>query len=358
MKRWERIKNLEAAAEWLLESQMHTSDNGYSAYFDIKTGWSNSYPETTGYIIPTMFKLGRIFGKKFTDSAIRAADWLVDIQHKDGSYQGGLIGEKRYPVVFNTGQILFGLSAAYKHIKNKKYSKAIEKILRWLTNIQSADGAWRRLLTKKGSGEFQIYYTRVAWGILEGAKILRDNGYYKSAIMNLNFSCRFQRSNGWFERTDLQEKTNNEPLMHFLAYTVEGLLEGGIFLRNKRYIDVARKTSDALLELQEKNGSLRARYDARWQPTVKWSCLTGIAQIAIVWLRLYEILKIKKYFKSGVRANDFLAQQQLLDTDNLGARGGIAGSYPLSGGYEPHRYLNWAIKFFIDSLLLERRFIK
>ncbi len=304
-----------------------------------------------------MCKLARICGRDLTNSAIRAADWLIHIQHKEGCYQGGLIGEKKYPVAFNTGQIIFGLSAAYKHTKASRYLRAIDKILKWLTSIQSGDGAWRKFLTKKGSGEFQIYHTRVAWGILEGARVLKGGRYYDSAIMNFDFSCNFQRPNGWFERTDLKEDTNDQPLLRFLAYTVEGLLEGGIFLREKRYIAAAKKTADALLKLQEKDGSLKARYDARWQPAVKWACLTGIAQVATIWLRLYEIFKVKKYLQSAVKANDFLAQLQVLDTDNLGIRGGIAGSYPLDGGYEPGRYLNWATKFFVDSLLQEKQFI-
>lgn len=349
-----RNKNLKAAAQWLLESQTKTADNGYSAYYDLRKGWSNSYPETTGYIIPTMLKLSRFFGKPFMSSAVHAADWLVDIQHEDGYYQGGLIGEEKYPVAFNTGQVIFGLSAAYRYTEDKRYLAPIGKILQWLAKIQSRDGVWRRFLTKKGSGEFQIYHTMVAWGMLKGADTIKQKKYYAYAIKNLDFTCAFQKPNGWFERTDLKIETNDRPLLHFLAYTVEGLLESGIFLKKKKYIAVAKKTADVLLELQEENGSLKGRYNAKWQPEVAWSCLTGIAQMAVIWGRLYRIYKARKYMVAARRANDFLSELQVLETDDTGIRGGISGSYPLFTGYEPGRYLNWATKFFLDALLLEK----
>jgi len=38
-----------------------------------------------------------------------------------------------------------------------------------------------------------------------------------------------------------------------------------------------------------------------------------------------------------------------------GTRGAVKGSFPVSGGYAPHQYLNWAAKFFIDANLLEQR---
>lgn len=347
-------RNLKAAAQWLLESQTKTADNGYSAYYDLRQGWSNSYPETTGYIIPTMLKLSHFFGKPFMSSALRATDWLVDIQDEDGYYQGGVIGEEKYPVAFNTGQVIFGLSAAYRYTRNKKYPVSIQKTLEWLAQIQDSDGAWRKFLTRKGSGEFQIYHTRVAWGMLKGADTIKQKKYYAYAIKNLDFSCRFQKPNGWFERTDLKTETNDKPLLHFLAYTVEGLLESGILLKKKKYVAVAKKTADVLLELQDKNGSLKGRYNAKWQPVVEWLCLTGIAQMAVVWARLYRIYKAKKYMVALKKANDFLSGLQVLDTDDAGIRGGIAGSFPLFMGYESGRYLNWATKFFLDALLLEK----
>jgi hypothetical protein len=36
-----------------------------------------------------------------------------------------------------------------------------------------------------------------------------------------------------------------------------------------------------------------------------------------------------------------------------GVNGGVKGSFPVDGAYNPYMYLNWAAKFLIDSNRLE-----
>ena len=36
-----------------------------------------------------------------------------------------------------------------------------------------------------------------------------------------------------------------------------------------------------------------------------------------------------------------------------GTHGGIKGSHPVWGGYDPFRYPNWAAKFFADALMMD-----
>jgi len=38
-----------------------------------------------------------------------------------------------------------------------------------------------------------------------------------------------------------------------------------------------------------------------------------------------------------------------------GIAGGVSGSYPIWGRYQPLRYISWGCKFFADALLLEMR---
>jgi hypothetical protein len=59
-----------------------------------------------------------------------------------------------------------------------------------------------------------------------------------------------------------------------------------------------------------------------------------------------------------VKANGFLRKVQWLGTGNPGLDGGISGSYPLHGQYGRFEVLNWAVKFFVDSLMLETSIVK
>ncbi len=38
--------------------------------------------------------------------------------------------------------------------------------------------------------------------------------------------------------------------------------------------------------------------------------------------------------------------------------GGVGGSYPIWGAYQPMRYISWGCKFFADALMLEQRLMR
>src|SRR4030043_1909227 len=87
-------KSIDEAVAWLCRAQDNSlsKDGGVARHYNLLSGWSTSYPETTGYIIPTMLGYARM--KK--DGEIRhrtkkMLDWLVSIQLSGGGFQGGLI---------------------------------------------------------------------------------------------------------------------------------------------------------------------------------------------------------------------------------------------------------------------------
>ena len=70
-----------AAVEWILRAQNATADSGVSyGYFpcDEKHGWIASYPETTGYLTPSLLEFARRFGDdEVRQRALRMANWEV-----------------------------------------------------------------------------------------------------------------------------------------------------------------------------------------------------------------------------------------------------------------------------------------
>ena len=88
----------------------------YSKFFNPLKGWSNSYPETTGYLVPTLYDSSN-FDIKFEENKQLAFDitkWLISIQNMDGSFPGSLYNSKNKSSqsVFNTAQIIIGLCRA------------------------------------------------------------------------------------------------------------------------------------------------------------------------------------------------------------------------------------------------------
>jgi len=114
--------HLLAAIAWLVRAQDATPDGGISRAFSLawhpyfgRRGWQPSYPETTGYTIPTLYGAARRLGRaELSARAERAARWEIEIQLPTGAVRGGVIGEPPTPAVFNTGQVLLGWLAAFE----------------------------------------------------------------------------------------------------------------------------------------------------------------------------------------------------------------------------------------------------
>lgn len=345
--------HLKEAAEWIIRAQDATPDRGVSIKFNLSKGWGASYPETTGYIIPTLLDYARFSGNdEYKYRALEMADWELSVQLDCGAIQAGTVDvSSRIPTIFNTGQVLFGWISAFKETGKERYLKAATKAVNWLVDVQEPDGFWKKHASPFATYKMNTYNVRTAWGIYLVYEITQDSKYLQAALKNVRWAIKQQNSLGWFDNNCLSD--NSRPLTHTIGYTIEGILGIGIALGDQEFIDAAQKTARALMSSQTTGGSLAGRFDAQWRPSVRWSCLTGIAQIAICWWQLYKITKDKQYREAALKANQYLKSIQNISIPHPGIRGGIKGSHPINGKYCSYGYPNWAAKFFMDSLLLE-----
>src|SRR5690606_38009749 len=113
-------------------------------------------------------------------------------------------------------------------------------------------------------------------------------------------------------------------------------------------------TADGLLGALRDDGFLPGRLRRDWSPAVDWACLTGSAQVAACWLLLYLYTGNRRYRDGALAANRFVRCTVQVDGEP-NFRGAVRGSFPIDGAYGKYQYLNWAVKFLIDSLLLEQR---
>ncbi len=353
--------HLRETMQWLCRAQDATGDGGVSRSYTLRymrahrrKGWLASYPETTGYIIPTFLAYASLTGDAgYRERAIRMARWESDVQMESGAVQGGVIGFPPTPAIFNTGQVLFGWAAAHRETGDERFLHSAMRAADFLVEAQDADGAWRRHGSRYARGGVNVYDARSAWGLLEGYRATAKPEHRSAVVRNLDFVLTRQQPNGWYPDCCLDD--NERPLLHTIAYTMEGLLESGVILGEPRYVDAARKAADALLALQRPDGSLAGRFDRDWRPAVTWSCLTGDAQTAIVWFRLAEVTGERRYADAAGRMTRYLGSTQNTTSSNPGVRGGIAGSQPIWQEYGAYEYLNWAAKFYADALMLELR---
>lgn len=344
--------HIKSAIDWLCAAQDATTDGGVALRYSLLRGWDASYPETTGYIIPLFFDYARLTGnKEFSQRAVRMADWELSIQLEDGSFRGGAIGSGFDSFVFDTGQILFGLVSAHKATGDNKYLDGAVKAGKWLTSVQDREGMWKLYSFYSIP---HVYYTRVALALIELGLHTKDDTYVEAAIRNIDWALTRQKDNGWFDQTGFTAEAHRVPYTHTIAYTMEGILESGILLARNDYIEAIARSADSLCRaISRDKGFCYAKYDENWNAASKFSCLTGNAQIAYILLRLYSIYSKVEYRDTAITLNKSLCEGQVT-VGQSAISGAIAGSYPIWGDYQKFAFPNWAAKFFVDSLLLEK----
>ncbi|MCM3902771.1 MAG: hypothetical protein ND866_13785, partial [Pyrinomonadaceae bacterium] len=214
-------------------------------------------------------------------------------------------------------------------------------------------GNWVRGNSQFARAGSTVYNVKAAWGMCEMGIALGWQDVVDRGMRNAEFCLTRQQSNGWVADNCLTNP--EEPLLHTIAYSMQGLIGIGTLLNRSDFISAARKTADALLAVMSPDGFLAGRFDASFRGTTKWCCLTGSAQTSWVWGRLYQVTGKEKYRQAAHTINRYLSARHDISNANPAIRGGVAGSWPISGEYGKFKVLNWATKFYVDALLLEKR---
>jgi hypothetical protein len=355
-----RAAHFEATLAWLLRAHDSTPDGGVAAgYQPARRKWFSSYPETTGYIIPTLLRIARHLeaGGRSADAADlrararRMGEWEIEVQMPEGCVQADYLGTEPRPAVFNTGQVLFGWCALHDHDRDPGWLEPAARAVRWLAAMQEPNGSWRRGQSPKAPAQPHTYDVRVAWALLEYHRITADAQALLAARRAADWTRNQQEPDGWYAATALGAAP---PTTHPIGYVLEGLLACHLRLGEVTFLESVRRAADALLTRLTPDGRLPGAFDRGWLPRARSTCLTGNAQIAIVWGWLYALGGEARYLDGLRRANHFIARTQLLHDPDPGIRGGVKGSHPNTQGYSPFFYPNWAAKFFLDSMMLEQ----
>src|SRR6266852_7492844 len=345
---------LRSAVNWILDAQR--PGGGIAAYYSFLTGYSDSYPEVTGYIIPTLFDFGRLTGDLVArHAAYLATDWLLSLQMPSGAFPGGLHGSdtgpgnNAQPSVFNTGQILQGLVRAHAETGNAKILKSAVAAGDWLATIQQADGSWTGPAAYQGTAH--TYYSMVSWALAQLATESGHARYAAAADRNIDWVLAQVQPSGWIDGINLR---GHPAYLHFIAYVIQGMLECGILRRRDDAIQAAAKPAWVFLRKFETYKRLLGTYEPDFKGGQRFACLTGNAQMSSIWLRLFELTGDPRYLNAALKMNEML-KQLLPVKGRRGEVGGVAGSYPIWGAYQPMRLISWGCKFLADALMLEQR---
>jgi hypothetical protein len=341
-------RHLAATADWLLRS-IH--DRGGSRAYATPLGlWSRSYPETTGYLIPTLVELGaELEGYPGEDRALELGNWLLSIQDAEGWWNAGLHPpRRRNPSVFNTAQVLHGLVALHELTGEARWIESALRAARWLRDGLGANGVWETI-DYRAAGT-PSYYTFAAWPML-AVGLRTDEATIRDAALGVLDAVLTRRlASGAF--TGWGFEPDEPAFTHTIAYTLQGLVESARLLGDwPRYGEPAEQ---GLVQLARRGelagGRLPGRLGDDWRPAAGFVCLTGNAQSALCLLIWDERRPDLRLVNAAAKLVDAVCDSQRL-RGLRAARGAVAGSSPLHSRYMSLRYPNWAAKFHCDALL-------
>lgn len=342
--------HLDLSINWILNSIRKSG--GSSAYYSI-LGWSKPYPETTGYIIPTILNYSRkqenpelIIGK-----AELMGNWLLSIQNTNGYWNAGVHSNNRSdkPSIFNTAQILKGMAALYLETGDAKWINAGHQGARWLSDTLDERGIWK---TGNYRADFNpSYYTQVAWPMLEIWSLTNDHKIKSGAIKVLDRILSLRLGNGAFK--DWSFDAEKPAFTHTIAYTLRSFQESGRILNQyDKYEKPVRKILDAFIRSSElNNGRIPGAFYYDLKGVKSYTCLTGNVQLAICFLNYYQQSGDLRIVNAAAKAIDYVCSKQSSNHPIKNLRGAVAGSFPIWGSYMMLRYPNWAVKYLADSLM-------
>jgi hypothetical protein len=324
-------------------------------------GWQPSYIETTGYIINTFFDCADYLGcDELYDRALAMADFLLTMQLDSGAYRvyTPIQNPSDKVVVFDMGQDLLGMTDAYRRTGQPKYLDSAIKAADFLCSIQEPNGSW---LKHTFGNATHTYHTRVAWGILKVFELTGEVRFKQAGLANLDWAAGNQLTNGWLVNNHFPPPHQPEPFTHAISYAIEGFLWSGLLINEPKYVSVAVKATIPLLKYYLEHSFLPGTFNEDWQSDDQYSCLTGNAQLSVVWWELYRLTGNPLFKRGGTKMNQYLRDQQQLELPWAATHGALAGSDPIWGeltknrGYCRLAYPNWAVKFMIDAYLAEAR---
>jgi hypothetical protein len=344
-------RHLEAAVAFITRSIEQgkgcTSSKGYK----VGKGWLPPYRETTGYIIPTLLDLAdHLKRPDLALTAERLGEWLSELQEPSGGFVERDLWPDTKPIVFNTGQILHGFNALILRRGRQDLVPHARRAGDFLVSSADKTGSFVR---NEHYDMVHSYNVRSAWALLTLGGLLGETKYENVALANADWTVAQQVANGFFLNNVFQPGWNANT--HGIAYVLQGLIEIHCISGRASYLAAVRRTAERIVSVYGTKRCLASEIGENWEFLARHLCLTGYAQLAIVFFRLYGLDGDKQFLNIGLNLLDDVAATQNVMSPAKPYYGGIKGSFPIYGRYAPLQYPNWATKFFIDALLAKQR---
>lgn len=345
---------------WIKHGQENNKDGGIPAYYNIKTGYSYSYPETSGYILVSLLEMLNsgldnfsIINSEINQVIDEIFKYLLEQQNTDGGW--GHPGEKNQSMVFDTCQILEGFSSLLSNSKfafREQILLSIYQSKKFLLSNFQENGFINEALFP---GKCYAYQARSAAILIELGISMNDSELIRIGSAASNYAFNARSKNGFYLSTG-NLLGESKPITHFVAYTLEGILRSGIALNRLDMIESVVEVMKILNKSFAKKNIMGIAINTKWKSIGSNELLSGLSQFSIINWILYDLTRESSYKDYAILMNKKVKKSIDLTSQAMGIRGGVKSCEPFSRKYYPDCYLNWALKFFLDAIMCEMKY--
>ena len=352
-------EHIDLVLSWLNFAIGKSADGGIPHMVDLRqfvsqgrVTFAPSYPETTGYMLCTL-----IFGlrhKMLTLSRAkidRITNYLLSVQRPDGAMPGS--GNETRELAFDTGQVLTGLVAYYRHVEQRpEVGSSIARAADWLAAQVGADGAYSAASCYNGA---RAYYVRATIGLLQAAIAFGRSDWLDAAARNGEWTFRQRFGRSWFERFSFEDGAFQN--LHGIAYTLRGLIDLGRHLCRPEYVEYSKCCIDQIFSraypaLPVPN-SIPGHFARSFTKHRRTISPTGMCQIALCCFLLDRLYQSPIYSRHASELIATVKRFQFRGFAEPALNGLLPGSWPITGPYMHCALPNWPIKFFLDGLYIQ-----
>lgn len=229
------VFNQSLALDWLTQSGIQDENGGFYAWYRIESNeYSFLYPEITAYAIQLLCKIHLLGNAIALPKAIKAGNWLLANQNRDGSFfckqyhlKGNLQNDESF-FVFDAGAISRALFSLYRLSLDKKYLDAALKTLTLILSFQNTDGSFNAGRAPNGdiinnghwSQTSSCHHLKLLIPFLQAYQVTLSDKYVQASKKLLDWGLNLQLNDGRFVEFSNSERTYT----HAHCYATEGLL--------------------------------------------------------------------------------------------------------------------------------------
>lgn len=341
--------NIDLLVHWLTSSDVLNKDSTNIIEYSTNNGYSWKsrtykfvYNEITGYSISTFVYLCKVYNdKNYLKLAQNAAKYLLKIRDLDkcsNTYGAFFYGYKLPEIVksdlyytFDNFIIIQGLCDLYSVDKNPQYLETAELIANWILNIMLKDnGSYyarydsksetKQWLTGKFAGDNGVLHAKDTIALLKLYNFTHNIKYRDIAEKTLNWALGLQDNDGGFWANEKKEYL----FSHAQCYVCEGLAYAYYQLQEKPFLDAFEKALEFFRTKLNMDGSLNHIYKDRklCRKIVFGICPYKTTDATSQYIRLVILLSYIKKDKSILeqyRVADsikFILDNQVLDSSD------------------------------------------